>query len=130
MRLLLCLLMLVITSAIKADPALINETDLAQYWEAQSQFLKLTPAQDKLGTERRAALAKYGEVFVTMDFTIKADGSVSDLVVTEINPPEADPKAFSIVQRLKKYKPAQGVSPTEVRVHVERRRNWIPTSAH
>lgn len=130
MRLLLCLLMLVIASETKADPVLINEADLAQYWLESPQFLALTPAQDRLGKARRAALAKYGEVFVTMDFTIKSDGIVSDLVVTEIDPPEADPKAFSIVQRLKKYKPAQGVSPTDVRVHVERRRNWIPKSAH
>ncbi len=127
MKLLLCMfLMALALPSVAEHTTLVDEKDLGRYWTQESQSITQTPALARLNRARHEALKKFGEVFVTMDFTIQTDGSVRDVVVTKVEPAEAATKAYALNQALRKFKPAAGVEPTEVRVHVERRRNWIP----
>lgn len=104
----------------------VNENDLDHYWKGRSGAGVLSPALQRMNQAMFSAMRKHGTVYVTMDFTINVDGSVSDVVVSKIEPAEVDPKPFAAIQSSFKYDPVDGTTPVPVRVHVSRRPNWIP----
>ena len=104
----------------------VNEEDLGQYWKGRSGASAGSPALDRMNRAIFSAMRKHGTVYVTMDFTINVDGSVSDVLVSKIEPTEVDPKPFAGIQSTFKYDPVDTIKPVPVRVHVERQPNWIP----
>ena len=104
----------------------VDEKDLGKYWTGRSGASAGSPALDRMNRAIFSAIRKHGRVYVTMDFTINVDGSVSDVLVTKIEPAEVDAKPFAAIQSTFKYDPVDATKAVPVRVHVLRQPNWIP----
>lgn len=111
-------------TAIAGEPT-ISPKELPNYWIEQGAYGKLSPAMQRMSAEQFAVLKKH-DVYVTMDYTIELNGKRSNIKISKIEPDTVDPKPFAAMFTLAVYKPAPGVKPTRVHVHVERARSWIP----
>ena len=111
---------------VHATPLPISESDAARYWVPKNHAGTLSPALQRMSDATLAAIRKLGRIFVTMDYSIDLTGAVSKVVVLKIEPAEVDSKPFAAMMTLAKFQLAPNAKPTEIRVHVERRPNWIP----
>lgn len=120
---LICLLM---TSALVSANAEIsvNGDGLARYWEIAPERMGATmpPLAAEVPRER---IKHGGEILFAYEVTINAQGDPEDFRFVSIEPPEADPRPFQALVMFLRYRPAQGVEPTRVRV-VAKTRHWKP----
>jgi hypothetical protein len=123
----LMVISVIFASALQATSILsIDEKDLPLYWVGSSGSGTFSPAMQKLNDMQFRDLEKYGTVYITMDYTINADGSVTDVKMIKIEPSQANPKPYVMFESVFKYTPASGIQPRKTRVSAHRRPIRIP----
>jgi hypothetical protein len=124
-RLVLLLWLWVFSPLVSADVEIVvDDEGLARYWELAPERMGTT--MPPLATEVPRERVKHGgEIWFAYEVTINAQGDPEDFRFVSIEPPEADPRPFQALVMFLRYRPAEGVKPTRVRV-VTRTRHWKP----
>lgn len=117
--------LLLSSALVTADAQIVvDEEGLARYWEIAPERMGATmpPLAAEVPKERTK---RGGEIWFAYEVTINAQGDPEDFRFVSIEPPEANPRPFQAFVMFHRYKPAQGVEPTRVRV-VTKDRFWSP----
>lgn len=124
-RLVLLLWLWVFSPLVSAEVEIVvDDQGLARYWEIAPERMGAT--MPPLATEVPRERVKHGgEIWFAYEVTINAQGDPEDFRFVSIEPPEADPRPFQALVMFHRYRPAEGVEPTRVRV-VTRARHWKP----
>lgn len=102
----------------------VDDEGLDRYWDIAPERMGAT--MPPLATEVPRESDKHGgEVWFAYELTINAQGDPEDFRFVSIEPPEADPRPFQALVMFLRYRPAEGVKPTRVRV-VTKTRHWNP----
>jgi len=117
--------LLFVSVAVSAEAEIIVDGEgLYRYWEIAPERMAAT--MPPLAAEVPRESDKHGgEIWFEYEVTINAQGDPEDFRFVSIEPPEADPRPFQAFVMFHRYRPAQGVEPTRVRV-VTKSRHWKP----
>ena len=124
-RFVLMLGLSVLSPLVSAESDIVVDSEgLERYWEIAPERMGAT--MPPLATEVPRERVKHGgEIWFAYEVTINAQGDPEDFRFVSIEPPEADPRPFQAFMMFHRYRPAQGMEPTRVRV-VTRDRFWKP----